>query len=584
MSDYVVSARKYRPQRFDEVVGQSHVTQTLKNALSKDKLAHAFLFCGPRGVGKTTTARILAKALNCENRGNDFEPCNNCSSCTSFNQNASFNIIELDAASNNSVEHIRALNEQVRFQPQRGSHKVYIIGEVHMLSTSAFNAFLKTLEEPPPFAVFILATTEKHKILPTILSRCQLYDFRRIPVTEMAKRLEEIASSEGIKADNNALHLIAQKADGALRDALTLFDRIVSFGDGEINYQKTLENLNILDYDYYFKIVDHWLKEDLSSSLNLFNEILRNGFEGSTFILGLAEHVRNLLVCKDLKTIGLLEVNPGLIERYKEQSQAVDKHLLLSALNLLNEADMQYRSARNKRLHVELNIMKLVHLQRMESVDLQEPLITEKKTSSESIVTDPAPIEIAQPKSASKEKVPAPRIIESQPPEKDESVVKAAVPATISDDGIQIMTPNIASLDQIAIDLKKKNEERSKLPNLTFDGLMDIWKDYADKVESPGVKKCLQEAEIRIEQSVIEVTTVGNIRKNLIANEKKLNDLILKSFNNEGIRVEIIATPEEIVEIEKPKILTPRSKYNEMLKKNPLVKELKERFELKVDH
>ncbi|MEO1434964.1 MAG: DNA polymerase III subunit gamma/tau, partial [Bacteroidota bacterium] len=317
---FVVSARKYRPQRFDEVVGQSHVSKTLKNALQTDHVAHAFLFCGPRGVGKTTCARILAKVLNCESPTKDMEPCNKCSSCLSFNQNASFNIHELDAASNNSVEHIRSLVEQVRFQPQQGKFKIYIIDEVHMLSQSAFNAFLKTLEEPPPYAIFILATTEKHKIIPTILSRCQIFDFRRIQVGDIVQHLETICEQEGITAETDALHIMAQKADGALRDALSIFDRIVSYSDKSISYQDVVENLNILDYDYYFKIIDALLQEDLADVLMQFNSILSKGFEPEIFVNGLSAHLRNLLVCKDKATIQLLEVGENIRKRYEAQA------------------------------------------------------------------------------------------------------------------------------------------------------------------------------------------------------------------------------------------------------------------------
>ena len=316
MSQFVVSARKYRPQRFDEVVGQEHVSKTLKNALQNDKLAHAFLFCGPRGVGKTTCARILAKVLNCENRTTDFEACNKCGSCTAFNGNSSFNINELDAASNNSVEHIRGLIEQVRFQPQQGQYKIFIIDEVHMLSQQAFNAFLKTLEEPPPYAIFILATTEKHKIIPTILSRCQIFDFKRIQIPRMVEHLQHICQEEGIDADKDALHIIGQKADGALRDALSIFDRMTSVAGKKIDYDSVIENLNVLDYDYYFRVVDGMLTEDTANVLLIFDEIFKKGFDPDIFINGLAEHLRNLLVCKDAKTLELLETSESLKKRY----------------------------------------------------------------------------------------------------------------------------------------------------------------------------------------------------------------------------------------------------------------------------
>ena len=321
MSNFVVSARKYRPTRFDEIVGQEHVSHTLKNALQSDHLAHAFLFCGPRGVGKTSCARILAKVLNCKSPTTDFEPCNTCESCKSFKENTSFNITELDAASNNSVEHIRALIEQVRFQPQQGKYKIFIIDEVHMLSQQAFNAFLKTLEEPPSYAVFILATTEKHKIIPTILSRCQIFDFRRIQVGDTVKHLQEICQKESIKADEDALHVIAQKADGALRDALSIFDRIIAFSGNELKYDDVIQNLNILDYDYFFKMTEAFLTEDSASVLNTFDEILKKGFDPDIFINGMAEHFRNLLVCKDSQTIKLLEVGENLQQRYARQSE-----------------------------------------------------------------------------------------------------------------------------------------------------------------------------------------------------------------------------------------------------------------------
>ncbi len=315
MSNFVVSARKYRPQTFDTVVGQSSITTTLKNAIKNDHLAQAFLFFGSRGVGKTTTARILAKTINCLNLTPEIEPCNSCESCTSFNEGHSFNILELDAASNNSVDDIRNLIDQVRIAPQVGNHKIFIIDEVHMLSQSAFNAFLKTLEEPPKHAVFILATTEKHKILPTILSRCQIFDFHRIQIDSIVGHLSSIAEKEKIKADDKALHVIAQKADGALRDALSIFDQIVSFSNNNVTYEAVLENLNVLDYDYYFKVVPAALSESIADNLITYNDILSKGFDGSQFILGLSEHLRNLLVCKDASTIDLLEVPSEIKEK-----------------------------------------------------------------------------------------------------------------------------------------------------------------------------------------------------------------------------------------------------------------------------
>jgi DNA polymerase-3 subunit gamma/tau len=364
MENFVVSARKYRPSRFDTVIGQEHVVQTLKNAIKNRHLAHAFLFCGPRGVGKTTSARLLAKTVNCTQLSTDFEACDQCDSCRAFNANASFNIYELDAASNNSVEDIRALVEQVRYAPQGAQYKIYIIDEVHMLSSAAFNAFLKTLEEPPPYAKFILATTEKHKILPTILSRCQIFDFHRIKIEDAVKQLKTICENEHIEAEEEALHVIAKKADGAMRDALSIFDRIVSFSGNQISYKDVISNLNILDYDYYFKATNYLLNEDLAASLLLFDEIINNGFEEQHFLQGFAEHLRNLMVCKHPDTLKLLELAPNVAAKFGQQAQACSASWLLNALNLLNQTDFQFRLSKNQRLHVELALMKLCNLNR----------------------------------------------------------------------------------------------------------------------------------------------------------------------------------------------------------------------------
>ena len=344
---------------FDSVVGQSSITTTLKNAIKNDHLAQAFLFFGSRGVGKTTTARILAKTLNCFNLKEDIEPCNECESCKSFNEGHSFNILELDAASNNSVDDIRNLIDQVRIAPQVGKYKIFIIDEVHMLSSSAFNAFLKTLEEPPAHAVFILATTEKHKILPTILSRCQIFDFHRIQVQDIVDHLKGIADQEGVTVDEKALHVIAQKADGALRDALSIFDQIVSFSNKNVTYEAVLKNLNVLDYDYFFRITDHALEGNIPDNLLIYNDILLHGFDGGQFLLGLADHIRNLLVCKDPKTIEILEVPTDLKETYKIQADKAPQEFLLTALDLLRATEEKFKGSKNKRLHVEVTLMKL---------------------------------------------------------------------------------------------------------------------------------------------------------------------------------------------------------------------------------
>lgn len=368
MDNFIVSARKYRPQTFDTVVGQQSITNTLKNAIRSNHLAQAFLFCGPRGVGKTTCARILAKTINCFEIKNSesIEACNTCESCTSFNESHSFNIHELDAASNNSVDDIRQLVDQVRIPPQVGEHAIYIIDEVHMLSTAAFNAFLKTLEEPPAHAIFILATTEKHKIIPTILSRCQIFDFNRIQVEDISKHLAQIAEKENITADADALHIIGQKADGALRDALSIFDRIVSFANNNVTYQATIDSLNILDYDYYFRVTDYMLAEDIPSALLLFDQVVNNGFDGHNFVNGLAAHFRNLLVCKEPATLELLEVGQNIKEKYGVQAKSCPQSFLLDALGVTNHTDLNYKLSKNQRLHVELCLMQLCSLKNTE--------------------------------------------------------------------------------------------------------------------------------------------------------------------------------------------------------------------------
>ncbi len=365
MDNFVVSARKYRPLGFDEVVGQSHITTTLKNAIDSDHLAQALLFCGPRGVGKTTCARIMARMVN-GFEGQEAEG------------NTNFNIYELDAASNNSVEDIRNLIDQVRYPPQQGKYKVYIIDEVHMLSNQAFNAFLKTLEEPPSYAIFILATTEKHKVIPTILSRCQIYDFNRIEIGDIVYQLRKIAEKEAIDAEDEALHLIAQKADGALRDALSIFDLIVTFSsDNKVTYQGAIKNLHILDYDYYFQLVDHFRNEDMSAALLLFDDILKNGFDGHNFLIGLQSHLRDLLVCKDASTVSLLDVSESIKARYVEQAGQISPSFLLSGLNLLGQTDLTYKASKNQRLHIELALMKLSNLGR--AIRLTDQHVAEKK-------------------------------------------------------------------------------------------------------------------------------------------------------------------------------------------------------------
>lgn len=362
MNDFVVSARKYRPNTFNSVVGQGQITTTVKNAVKSGHIAHAYLFCGPRGVGKTTCARIFAKTLNCFNPTSSVEACNECESCLAFNEHRSYNIHELDAASNNSVDEIRTLIEKVNVRPQIGEFSIYIIDEVHMLSTQAFNAFLKTLEEPPKHAIFILATTEKHKIIPTILSRCQIFDFNRIGVNDVVSHLQYVADSEGVTVEPEALIVIANKADGGMRDALSIFDQVVSFCGNEISYQQVIENLNVLDYDYYFRILDAFREGDIKTPLMLFNEILNKGFDGHNFIMGLSAHLRDVLVCKDPVTIVLLEVGASIKDRYAEQAVNCDNQFLYDALQLANECDLSYKVSKNKRLLVELMLIRLAQL------------------------------------------------------------------------------------------------------------------------------------------------------------------------------------------------------------------------------
>jgi DNA polymerase III subunit gamma/tau len=398
MENFVVSARKYRPQTFDTVVGQSHITTTLKNAIQTQHLAQAFLFCGPRGVGKTTCARILAKTINCQALTDEAEACGTCDSCKSFQQNASLNVHELDAASNNSVDDIRNLIDQVRYPPQVGSRKVYIIDEVHMLSTSAFNAFLKTLEEPPSYAIFILATTEKHKILPTILSRCQIFDFNRIQVKDMADHLAKIAEKENVEADYEALELIAQKAEGGLRDALSMFDLNVTFAQGQrMGYAQVLENLHILDYDYFFKMTDALLQSQQSQAFLLLDEILKKGFDGHQFLIGLLEHFRNLLVCKDPATVQLIQVSERVQQKYLSQSAATSMSFLASALSLGSTCDLNYKASKNQRLHLELWILKLAQLPHIFRAGASVPTPTaDTDEKKKSIAEEPAPEPLRQ--------------------------------------------------------------------------------------------------------------------------------------------------------------------------------------------
>jgi DNA polymerase-3 subunit gamma/tau len=588
MSNFIVSARKYRPVRFDEVVGQQHVSQTLKNALKNGHLAHAFLFCGPRGVGKTTCARILAKVINCENPTEDYEACNACTSCTSFNENASFNITELDAASNNSVEHIRALIEQVRFQPQRGRYKVFIIDEVHMLSQQAFNAFLKTLEEPPPYAIFILATTEKHKIIPTILSRCQIFDFRRIQVSDIVEHLSAICRQEGIEADSNALHIIAQKADGALRDALSIFDRIISFSGKEVRYQNVIDSLNILDYDYYFRITDTLLAEDYPSAMLILDEIIRKGFEPDLFINGLASHLRDLLVCKNEATLVLLEVSEDLRERYREQAALSPRSFLLTALQLAHDCDLNYKTAVNKRLHIELALLKMTYIIRMVEGRAVVEASAEKKTPEQTIKPQ-KPSETPPPPPPKAEKPAAPpspslKKEKQQPARSDEETQPEAARLQRSD---RHSTPKLVSLQSLAQELSPEKEEEVPLQPLDEANVREAWNTYIETVQSKSAKTALQKASLEVkDEDKLVVTVSSNVSLNLIREENGLMDALREKLKRPGLILEL-KIDEKLIDSEAvarpPKPMTNKEKYEMMMEVNPLIQEIRKRFDLRLD-
>ena len=616
MSEFVVSARKYRPQKFSEVVGQAHVSQTLKNALRTDHVAHAFLFCGPRGVGKTTNARILAKILNCTNRAADYEACNECQSCQSFNQNASFNIFELDAASNNSVEHIRSLVEQTRIPPQQGKYKVFIIDEVHMLSSAAFNAFLKTLEEPPAHAIFILATTEKHKIIPTILSRCQIFDFRRIQIPDTVEHLQKICNTEGITADPDALHIIAQKSDGALRDALSIFDRIVSAStDKTISYADVIENLNVLDYDYFFKLTDALLSEDLPTVFTTFDDIMRRGFDPDIFIGGLAEHLRNLLVCKDVQTLQLLEVGENLKARYQQQATLSSTSFVLTALNLCNDCDINFKMARNKRLHVEMALVKMTYIGR--ALDLSaQPISLEKKTADRNSIvpppTQPSVVPTPTPKSEAPPQYPTVEmpLMTVNEPEKELNTEDIAIPqpnesatsAPSSDEpprsgvstaksvilGLSTM-PKIGSLDAIAAMIQEEEKIlQQSVSKLSYENLVESWKKYTETHESPSTKYALQTTKLGLDGKKIMAKVGSTLMVGMIQQENKLAEFLRFDLNDAALMLDVSydpsLAPEESTTAAPPKrYLTPRDKLKLMMQVNPLVKDLAFRLNLKPD-
>ncbi|MGB4843906.1 MAG: DNA polymerase III subunit gamma/tau [Ferruginibacter sp.] len=593
MDKFIVSARKYRPQNFSTVVGQAHITTTLKNAINNNQLAHAFLFCGPRGVGKTTCARILAKTINCENRTADGEACNTCNSCVTFDAGTSLNIHELDAASNNSVDDIRSLVEQVRFAPQAGKYKVYIVDEVHMLSSSAFNAFLKTLEEPPPYAIFILATTEKHKILPTILSRCQIFDFKRITNNDTIEHIQEICDKENIKAEKAALHVIAQKSEGCLRDALSILDKIVSFSNGELNYANTLEHLNILDEDYYFKMLDNMQQQQLSDAMLLYDEINRKGFEGDTLLEGYSEFIRNLLVSKDTKAAILLEVADDFKQKYLQAAKQISTGWLIAALNLLNEAEINYKQARNKRLHVELAIIKLTYLLQAVEMVNNEGTVSKKKIVETAKPVAFKSIQLIKVKEQDepvavqpviKKESKARLIIEEPQPEIEKQTVQK--PAAVHAEPKK----SLGSLDAIRKKVSAQNKSNGNtVKELTEAELKKCWAKFIDKLNKKKNHSAVTNfkmAELRIiDNNSIEIVTGNNIQQKFIEQERaELVDDLQDFFCNKQLTysVIIVENDENAEPAERP--LSSREQYQKIIEEYPLVKELKDRLRLELDY
>lgn len=576
---YVVSARKYRPLTFEDVVGQEQITSTLKRAIESDHLAQAFLFCGPRGVGKTTCARILAKAVN----------TGKTEKLNEIDEDFSFNIFELDAASNNKVDDMHQLIAQVRIPPQTGKYKIYIIDEVHMLSTAAFNAFLKTLEEPPPYAIFILATTEKHKILPTILSRCQIYDFKRITVNDIAAHLKNIARQENIKAEDDALHIIAEKADGALRDALSIFDRLVSFAGDHLTYEAVVKNLNVLDYDYFFKLTETLLAEDTAATFLIFDEILTNGFEGDHFIHGLAAHFRNLLVCKDQRTISLLELSDSLKERYLTQAKITPIEFLVNGLNLASDCDVHYAQSQNKRLLVELTLMKIAYL----SKAIEGNSLAEKKNGSSEVVqqafAEKKTIETKPSNSISNSKNQHQTEVENIEPSKP--LVQEPAKPKITTIGL-----SLEELEkQVLLDEQKKEnpivevsaEAQTEGNKIAFnaDNISLVWNDLAEhfrKKERLSLHETISDLKATITEKGISILSNSEVEKEYI--EKDMPE-ILSFFRNKidkpDLEFEILvdARPEN-----RKIIMNTKDKFELMASKNPLLKELKDKLGLEIEH
>lgn len=604
MENFIVSARKYRPVTFDSVVGQQHITGTLKNAIHNNQLAQAFLFCGPRGVGKTTCARILAKTINCENISDISEACGVCDSCKSFQNGNSFSIHELDAASNNSVDDIRNLIDQVRIPPQVGKFKIYIIDEVHMLSQQAFNAFLKTLEEPPAYAIFILATTEKHKILPTILSRCQIFDFNRIRVEDMANHLASIATCESIHYDQDGLHIIAQKADGGLRDALSMFDQIVSFSNKKVTYQAVIDNLNILDYDYFFKLTDAILVENPADTLLILNDILNNGFDGSHFISGLASHFRNLLVAKELATLKLLEVSESIRTKYLDQARKSSTGLLLSALNIANQCEINYKTSKNQRLQVELALLKICHLSsaiKLSQMGIQTPNTVEglkKKLPNVAPATE-IPVVDAKPSLPVADQNIAGNPVTATPtvPVTPASVTDQTkgpeisnMPPKVKKGGWGAAKSSMPSLPDLnSIFESKTEEEDSNEPSLvkgteeeevTYEKFIQFWKTLATEIKHQNkinLYTLMTAVPPKLVGNQIEVDVENMVQMDVLNMAKvDLLNYLRPLLHNFSLDLRGLIMAHDVVR----KPYTSQEKYQAMVQKNPLLETLRKELNL----
>ena len=586
MDNYIVSARKYRPSTFRSVVGQKSLTTTLKNAIQSNKLAHAYLFCGPRGVGKTSCARIFAKTINCLNPTADGEACNACESCRAFNEQRSYNIHELDAASNNSVDDIRTLIDQVRIPPPIGKYKVFIIDEVHMLTTAAFNAFLKTLEEPPHHALFILATTEKHKVLPTILSRCQIYDFSRISIADMVEHLQYVSSQEGVTAEPEALNVIAQKADGGMRDALSIFDQVVSFTNGNITYQAVIDNLNVLDYEYYFRLTDAILSGNVRASLLILNEILGKGFDGQNIITGLAGHFRDLLVCRDESTLVLFEVGASIRERYKEMAKHCPDQLLFKAIELANTCDLNYRASRNKRLLLELTLIQLCQLTQVAVDDKKKALIEPiaGTNPSSQAVNSGQPQQPPQAPSVTAA-AGAPQVMSTHMP----SSVPAPPPSTAPNSVRRTARPMGISMKEIGVEKPKQQTVQQATTNVKEvvtpfdnDSLVREWDNYAATIDKKVyLKNTMINCKPTLQENYYFEVAVHNPgqQEELINNAIHILPFLRQHLNNRRIQMRV-----RIVEgNEKHLAYTSTEKLELLMKINPTLGRLRDEFNLTLD-